>query len=61
MLTLLDVFLWRTLFVTVLIAALAIGAGLSWLVKRFRAREQSPQARSMLATRARGTMSQLAD
>jgi len=47
--TLFDVFLWRTLFVAVLIVALAIGAGLSWLVTRFRAREQSPQAPAQLA------------
>ena len=38
--TLFDVFLWRTLFVAALIAALVIGAGLSWLVAWFRARER---------------------
>ena len=61
MLTLLDVFLWRCLFVTVLIAALLIGAGLTRLAARFRARKQLPHARSMPATSARGTISQLAD
>lgn len=58
--TLFDVFLWRSLFAAALIAVLAIGAGLSWLVAQIRAREQSPQTRSMPRTAASGAKATIA-
>jgi len=45
-----DIFVWRSLFVSALLAALMVGAGLWWLVARIRARDRLPHARSMPGT-----------